>query len=244
MKRWVRAAILYGLFIVLFLVLIFVGEKIGDIIFGVRSCACEVNEYVATSTKKSVERFVEKHKAQKPDQLLSLLRDEFPFLKTISAFYRPPNHIDFFMHTYMLRMIINNSFVLISNGLLIDRNVFAANRIDSLKRVSLADELIKGQHVQEPCLDLLKQIDFDRLKQYNIVFRSQDEILLQDTEQRRFTIVSDAEAILDYSLLERCAELKKELDMRGSFKSANKKWIADVRFEKQIVVRANREIDG
>lgn len=244
MKYWVKPVLFYIAVFIGMLGLVFVGHQIKKGLFGVRSCQCQVDTPLTQSAFQLLEEFIREHCTDNPEKLIALIKEQFPGIKSVSIHYEAPNQLCAEIDFYKPLALLNDTQLVLENGIVRDKAFFAENLLGTVPVIQCADALIQDQ-IQDIFLDFLSHSSEKLFKTYQINYLSEHEIVLtQKKPSSNLIIVSDIKTVLDYTLLDRCNELKKELEARSLKERNQKQWIADIRFDRQIVLRADRGSDG
>lgn len=185
------------------------------------------------------------------DQISSSVRGQFPSVGRLALSQDASGQVTVFLEPVRPQSLINE-YVLSQDGQLFKKQLFHESVVSSLVNIFI------------PCLDaccvspctaenkecvgtLLPElhetvckISGALLQRYNISCRNQASWLLVDKQEQRFAILFHGTKIPDEKVIATCDKLKGTLDARGVFTAADTlSWVADVRFENQIVLFRN-----
>jgi hypothetical protein len=148
--------------------------------------------------------------------------------------------------------LINTEFVLSQDGHLFKKNLFAESVIGGLvdllvphldscctKACAMENKEWIGTLLPDLCTTV-RTLSGDLFQRYNVSCRNQGSWLLHDKQEQRFAILFHGTKIPDEKVIAMCNKLKGTLDTRGALTATNTtSWVADVRFENQIVLFRN-----
>lgn len=186
------------------------------------------------------------------DQISSSVRGQFQSVGHLALSQDASGVVTAHVESVALQCFINQEFVLSQEGNLFKKNLFCDAATGSLVAFdvpSLDLCCVSPCHVENrECIgtllpDLLVtacKIPRALLQQYQVSCRNYGSWLLVDKQERRFAILFHGSKIPDEKVIATCNKLKGTLDTRGVFTAAGApSWIADVRFENQIVLFRN-----
>jgi len=124
--------------------------------------------------------------------------------------------------------LINENYLLNENNVFCNKKLFNQEYIKDLNSITLhgpiSSEFISFAN------NLTKEITQD----YNISWKNKNEITLTDKNEN-ITLLINYNHIPSKKLLEACKTIKKENELLKKIKD---KFVADLRFEKQIIIRS------
>ncbi len=236
MKRYEKI-VQYGLFITAITIVCAIGlKKLTKHLFTVERVVFSVDSLIAADCQQQVVAVVNEYKDQfsfHPKEVIALLQHQFPWIKSVVVSYVPTNVIQMVIRAHEPICIINHAQVLLTNDIRVEPIVYNAAYLVPLPNVT-----VDGDREDSDLLRaLLQHIPAHLLSSYELEWVNEMKILLHDKHQRKFAIVCDSARLPDDALLARCNTIKYDLEKRGTFtKNTKKLWVADVRFENQIVV--------
>lgn len=206
-----------------------------------------VDPLLSAQTQKNIDQFTKEKNSQKIPtykDFVQILVQQFPYIKSIEIEKNASGLLSYTYESAAPIIAINQDMVLTDGGILVLKNNFAEHTIASLHTIT-----VPSGFISPALLNGIASFTDDFLNTYDICWKSDQEIILKDKLHAGFTVLCDADSILDVSVLQKCTTIKHELIDKGSLaspalahndavtkKKAPKSWIADIRFKNQIIV--------
>src|SRR5437870_1257910 len=158
------------------------------------------------------------------------LKESYPFINTVSYALRLPKQVHVTI-TAMQPWLLVDQFILLHNGTLITKTLFDQHVLLQLPKIKAK---------QSDCVDkaLLGWLDTycnNLSREYELVIDNPMHLELKHKQSDQLIIVCDAHNRLTETLLKNCFAIQTELQNQQPIKN-NMQWVADVRFEGQIVL--------
>ncbi len=226
--------------------ILFLGLRIiSSYIFTIKRHAFTFDTYIAPEMCKTLQDFVINHAplhAKLPDDICEHLCKEFPYIEKAEVHFIAPGVMCTDIRAQQPILAVNKTHVVVQSGALLPINLFYMYRTQFLPRVevnNLASQ--NGYQIAfltraAPQLSLL-------CKRYYIQWQDECTILLRDKAQENFSIVCSADTLPNDHVLACCAMIEdeyKNAQQGTGRKAAPKALIADVRFDKQIIVSSTQ----
>ena len=171
-----------------------------------------------------------------PRTIISTISEQFPCVKSISVHCRASNtaEIEITAHDPIVR--INGSHILTdAKTIILDRS-YALYVVDSLPSFSMASAL--PERCSDRMMGAVKRCIKDRIfEQYTLSWVNEHELYFQDMHDPSFSLLCDAVSLPTHSTLISYEQLKNSIKNR---KSAMNHWVADLRFDDQIIVSGDK----
>lgn len=185
------------------------------IIFAVRHSDAHTPQQVATLIKKKCSAVA--------DVLISLLANRVWHIEVTAA--QP-------------FVMVNNDWILSQEGTVVPSTLYAPQYLRSIAHITM--QLPSGQ---APCVSQafkqwLVQLDRSVLHQYAIIWHNDYHIQLNKKNDSLWALRCHCLQPLNNTLLAYSDQVRKELEEKMKGQHQRKTWIADIRFEKQIVLSA------
>jgi hypothetical protein len=205
--------------------------------------------------KQTITRFFQETQELKTtslDELSRRIREQFPSVGFHILSQDASGVVTVRVDPVRVQFLINTEWALSDDGHLFRKNIF-----DDAVIASLVDLHIPNLNAcctttcdlnNKECIGTLLPELFQTacaipstlFQQYNVSCRDQGSWLLNDKKEQRFAILFHGTKIPDEKVIATCNKLKGTLDTRGALTTASKNsWVADVRFENQIVLFRN-----
>lgn len=165
--------------------------------------------------------------------LCTALQNEFPIVQTIQARYGTADSIYLTLKAHEPLVSVNNNFLLLANGALVERDYFVANAIADLANITVLHDGLPSdlQLVKE----YITKVPYELLQQYRLCWVDATQVRWYDKHDANFYVITDGATVPDDRLLAHCALVKQELKTKPN--AQKKVWAADVRFRNQIVIK-------
>lgn len=204
-------------------------------VFAIRYITYDFDERLSRQARIAIVSYIESCCCEgryNPAAILAELPEHCTCIKSVALLQLPH-------HTAQLRVIsfdpivtVNNDKMLIENNAVISAAYYADFVKNSLHKVTLANEVPAAFSVAltSSIREAIEEKLFDHYT-FNII--SHDQWHLQDKNDPAFTICCNAASMPHGALYQKYSQLKKKLRTKESMKAA---WIADIRFNNQIIV--------
>lgn len=206
-----------------------------------RFFVCEIDPVLSDATKKEIQQFVQPLGQVCAQNVCNQLQEQFLCIKSTSYQLLADNSVQLNIIAYDPCCIVNQSHVLLDNDCIVSKDFFAEVITQNLSCVYMDSEEIANYEQTKLLSAFLQKITPEIIENYSIEWRDECMISLTDKQQKKFVIVCQADQAPDASMCIQCDQVKHELNEKGVFSHRTKtNWIADVRFENQIIVRADK----
>jgi hypothetical protein len=173
--------------------------------------------------------------------LSSALQESYPFLEEVSGRFGKGGSVHISTKASMPICLINKSSLLLENQQLVSKSTFIDEAVSDLPNITIP-EMFDNELPQTLCLAIQK-IPLELFERYEVTIFDETDIQFVDKHQLSFVIRADNQTCLA-EFLERCTCIKEDLKAKGSFHTYNTRWIVDIRFKDQIIVRSVKRKGG
>lgn len=223
--------------------------------FCIDRCSVQFVGQFNSDQKKSIESFIAKNNSCLNSSLsvaVKKIKKRFPSVKKVELFSNAQGITTASIESEKPLLKINEHFILVDNGMLLQQKLFDQNYIKDLKHLNFLNsdfisetfdfDDMNNEYVGKMPGIFLKtalHIPSFLFQKYKITCKSSSKWLLQDKTQKNFFILWNESKIPNESILNVCNEIKKNLVSRKKFLGKKvRDWVADVRFEDQIILFA------
>lgn len=170
------------------------------------------------------------------DQLCAQTMSKFDWIVSIDVALLPYRKAMIELVAYEPLYRINNDYVVTVTGKLLPKNNFDSLLVSALGHINIV--FSNNEPVlSDACRQFILAIPSSLLDTYQCVWESDTRVRLYDKQQTHFVIVCHPLMMPNEKMIQHCNALKGELVERCVFELPRAKtWVADIRFEDQIVV--------
>lgn len=242
-----------------FVSFVFIAKKARDYAFCIDGCSCNFDNIIACSHKSKIFNFInldQELKTYSLDKISQKIREKFCVIKDLEIYQAASGILSLNIYSLEPKFILNGSYVLTESKAVFEKDLFCKSALKSCKPVNLVNCGLAGldlaaqdnincettsQDLQEivtdSCKNMIFSIPSKYFQEYEITRESDCKSYMLDKTNKNFIILFNDLIVPDDRLLAYCLYIKNDLHERGEFnKKVPKNWIADIRFEDQIVV--------
>ncbi len=171
-----------------------------------------------------------------PRTIISIICEQFPCVKSVAVHCQASNTatIEITAHDPIVR--INGAHVLTDAKTIIPDRSYALYVVDSLPSFSMASAL--PERCSDRMMGAVRRCVEDRIfEQYTLSWVNEHELYFHDMRDPSFSLLCDAVSLPTHSTLISYEQLKDSIKNR---KSAQNHWVADLRFDDQIIVSRDK----
>ena len=163
--------------------------------------------------------------------------DQYPWIASISL-RRMPNNVMRTQVTIEEPSVKVNTTIITEHLRVLPESTFMPASIAQIPALSVTFPNNVHNEIPSVFISHAKTLTDERFHSYAITWIDEYQARLTDKEQPHFTILFNAYSIPDASMFAYCRSIKRQLEERGSFSGRYKgtRWVADVRFDRQIIV--------
>lgn len=200
----------------------------------VKSCSFMFDGYFSDSIKQNIrqfgqEKFIKKAFKKVP---LEALKTEFPLVAQVDATYHYGGKVDCYLKALKPLITINNNFVMVAPGNLLDISIFAPAIVNQLPLVTMKED--NGLSVSNLFKEFVNNFPCTLFEHFSITWIDHTIIELNDKNSSNFFLIAHYKTDFNQKLLSYYEHLKQQIMSQRSY--AKKRWRIDVRFKNQIIV--------
>lgn len=194
----------------------------------------EIREYIAHIKPCSTNDFT---------TLINEIKQRFQYVNHVNIDCTPPQQIAISCHSYIPICIINSTRLLLESGTLIQKNYYVQRYLDKLHCINVDQSLLAQCSWQDliKCIPLIEPHFFD---QYNISYDNQGQICFYHNSAPLFSLICRTDFQFNNLKLYEQAVIRLIEQRHNALKFKNIIWTADLRFEKQIILKHDRGKNG
>ncbi len=182
------------------------------------------------------------------------IQRRFPSINTINLFHNAHGVISVLVGSVVPMLNVNQDLVLAEDGGLFLKEIFNHESLGYLARLDFLDiaMLIDGKsdvqddevsnlvgRVPASLVETICKIPSELYEEYRVLCQDESKWWLQDRRQKKFLVLFNGMRMPNKAMLSACNQVKGMLDDRGVFGArCARRWVADVRFENQIILFA------
>lgn len=204
------------------------------------ACVCDVSPQVSEETMVSLQARCNQLLLEKKETLAKVAQtvcQEFPQCSSIVCRQQPSGMVQVRVVCDDLLCAVNDDLLMTQKGVIVPTLAYAEHEITGLPRLRMAIAQ-NGVVVAPSVISFIKQIPALLLSSHTIDYRSDDEILLVDSDTTKPVYVCAVGTIVDNALLSRCEKVIRDTEQQvlASKKKARTALVLDLRFDKQIIL--------
>lgn len=205
-------------------------------LFAIHDIAIDIDPLVSDTIQLNIQRTI--HDSLKTQSMKSIVRalcEQYSCIKNITCSYA-------IAHTASLTIVArvpvyaaNSTHIITEDGHWVMRSLYQPWAIRQLITVMVPPHFMHDVVMQEKINSALyKCVTSAVFTQYVLCIHDEMNFCLHDKENSTFSVVFNNTKIPDTTCLHQCQIIKEELKIKGEL--IKKQWIADVRFENQIIL--------
>lgn len=222
-------------FFLLFLVIISL-EQLSSSLFSIDCLTYAIDSLVAESTQQDIITYVQQipeNRSLSFQELAYKIQKQFSFIHETTIEHLAPGIVYIACNAQKPLYIINNSLILTEQGYLYNKNIFLSLTIKQLPHITLPS---LKKNIILSLVAIINNIEPIVFSQFTLSWINDTKICLYDKKQRQFSIIFNKNQLPNKKLLQHCAYIKQRLQAQKEFTNTKKHYVADIRFEDQIVV--------
>jgi len=222
-------------------------------LFTVHTLAFCIDDQITCAEKHAIMNFIhtlhERDTTHIADSILPI-QQQFPFIESIAIALLPNNILQYSIAVAGPCCIVNQELAFTKNNNLVNKQIFTPTRIQNIPTM-LVDEVAlqkeQGLHSFQQCVTELPRSLFT---DYDVAWFNPMHLRLYDKNQPRFSIVFSVDRLPDTRTITACSSIKQNLpsanknrhEKRGRSNASS--WAADIRFNNQIILYAEKGDGG
>ena len=177
-----------------------------------------------------------------PRNLYQTLREKVPIVQDVTMAYFSPVLVNINLDLQRPELAINEKYVLTQEGSVVLASLLKQSTVALLPNVNMKNYSGQAADVPEGFCSCVKSMSHDVFHDYDVKWFDATKIELQDKNDHNFSIVASCAVLPDIKVLGACHKVKeKELAGKNVSRLQKQKWVADIRFDKQIVFSSKKE---
>lgn len=180
----------------------------------------------------------EQEKLSPSPQLLNVITQEtFPSIDTFAVRSYLTGLTQIILTSAKPIALINKKYVLLSNNNLVAYDIFSENNLSHLPSFAVEQSLKDKEtyNISDRCKKFVRTFDQSLLKNYEVQWIHETEIILHDKKYPQISMVIDDTIAVTPALQLAYQEVRTQ-KLEKETKSKGRDWFIDVRFRKQIIV--------
>jgi len=202
------------------------------------------DDFFSESTRAHIKDYVAGNplfKTLSCSQIIAAIVQQFPCIAHATAVKKPDGTLTINLMSSKPWRIINGELILCESGAIFPSEIFDYAYVKNLPAVEVASHDPAAAQINQSCQKFLESLSPKVCKQFDIAWLSETKSILRDKQQPLFSVMVNNDQGLTDELLVACDRIKQDLHGKGLFKGARaRQWFADLRFEHQIVVYAQK----
>ncbi len=193
--------------------------------------AYAIDPFFSNHVHKNIKQFVQ-HCDVKDASIVKNVQQAFPFVHDISCEKKASGVTLYAVHSKKPFMYVNDKFVLTRDGNLFSEQVFADDVVDVLPTLRTLSDTIS--RIAPEITACMKRIPSEILKTHTITWIDAWHVLFDEKTDINFTILCTKNTLLNQKTIRYCERIQDDLTQKGLL--GIRQWVADVRFENQIIL--------
>lgn len=173
-----------------------------------------------------------------PSALCAEIKKQFPMIKDIVYQCKHKKKVIFKVYTYRPIFVLNNTSVLLESGVIEDKKSYIDSCINDLYHIAL--NYCQNNMCTASCISWLDQNAFTIFDYFNVQWVDATTIVLSDKNSSDFKVLCDEQTKICHTLVKSCFQLKNTLKKTAPIIRGQHYWVADIRFDNQIVLYCKR----
>lgn len=209
---------------------------------GVATVSVTAPKAIAPELHADLEQFVREHVQSSQQEFLKKLKERFSFLHSVEVTRLPKKRIFFSTDIQDPIFQINKNQLLLADSQLIPQSWYQKTAYEGLPVVTVPD--MQDDYFFREKLFVLRELPKKMLYKHEIVWHDKTDAFLIPDDLQGCAIRFNADALPTEKLYELCKEILLKANSR-SLRRVKKPnyWIADIRFQKQIILYGDKEGD-
>jgi hypothetical protein len=177
-------------------------------------------------------------KKQRVQKILS----EFPYVESVVLTLIAPGILHYEIAAAQPLIVLNNEYVLTNTARVFPMHIFSSHSVKLLPTMQVKKLENMSESELHALVDVAHNIRSLLAWHYTITCLDQFRFHFIDKKDPSFSILADAHSIPTRELLQRCMRCKQKITQEPSkHKKVPTRWVADVRFNNQIIFYQERE---
>lgn len=221
-------------------------------LFAVHNLAFCIDDQITGAEKHALINFVHALHEQNThvsDTILSI-QQQFPFVTSIAITRLPHNIMQYTIHVAEPCCMINQELAFTKNNTLVHKNIFTPTTMHSLPTMFVDEVALQKEQGMLNLQQCVTELPHTLFNDYKIAWFNPMHLRLYDKNQPNFSIVFSVDRLPDEQTITACTTIKQNLPSPKKNRYEKKghanmsSWAADIRFNNQIVLYAEKGDGG
>jgi hypothetical protein len=193
----------------------------------------------SSEMQEEIRVFIEK-KIVSPEALCMALKNQFPTIKDIVCQHKQYKKIVLTMHACKPLFLLNDSQVLLENGIVEKKFWFSDESLQSLYNITNKVAELRSR-CHDASIHWLEENSDSVFEYFKVELIDPTTIVLSDKQAVDFQVFCNEQTKVSQEIFKTCFSLKDELKKTVPQKKGQQQsWIADLRFNNQIILYRKR----
>jgi len=200
---------------------------------------CSFDAKISQEIQKQISANLSAHTGAKSDEIVSSLLEQFPCIAHVDLHIQPNKDALITLIAQAPLVRVNDDHVLTQSARLIPLHDFDPSAIFNLAHINVAQGAVCSAHELAELQRCIKQVSPALLNRYEVHWRTSHEVVLSKAHDSLVQFVCCAHQLTDQKLIEQYVKEVAYLLAERTSVDLKKLWVADVRFENQLILRAS-----
>lgn len=208
-----------------------------------------IDDHISCEEKHAIMNFIhelyERDTTYTCDNLLPI-RQQFPFIESLHIALLPNHMLHYTIHAAKPCCMVNQELVFTKNSTLVHKQLFTQLSIQGLPTIFVDEIALQKEQGLRGLQQCITQLSHTLFVDYKVAWINAMHVRLYDKNQPHFSIVFSTDRLPDTRILTACTSIKQDIsslkkntgEKRG--RSSISHWAADIRFNNQIVLYAEK----
>lgn len=221
-------------------------------LFAMHNLVFCIDDQITLTEKYALMNFIHalhEHTTHVSDTILPI-QQQFPFVTSIAITRLPNNILQYTIHTAEPCCIVNQELAFTKNNTLVHRNIFTPTALQNLPTMLVDEVALQKEHGLDRFQQCVAELPRDLFADYKIAWFNPMHLRLYTKNQSDFSIIFSVDHLPDERTITACTSIKQSLppakknryEKKGQSNTSN--WAADIRFNNQIVLYAEKGDGG
>jgi len=218
-------------------------------LFAMHNLAFCINDQITCTEKHAIMNFIhtlhERNTTHVADNILPI-QQQFPFIEFITIALLPNNIMQYTIDIADPCCIVNQELAFTKNNTLVSKHIFTPTSIQNLPTVLVDEVALQKDQGLLSFQQCVTQLSHSLFTDYNVAWFNPMHVRLYDKQQPQFSIVFSIDRLPDARAITACTTIKQNLPSpkKNRYQKKGRSnasiWAADIRFNNQIVLYAEK----
>lgn len=162
-------------------------------------------------------------KSATKDTFVKAIKERFPIVSSIVFQRKNPDLIAIKLNACSPLYKVNEKLIFCSDDMLIDKTQFSTQNTEHLDNIQIENEITPN------VITFLRNIPEYVISNFNVDIKNKNYVLLTDKDDEKFILITTLNKVPTNKIIESTKDIKEN-------KNENREFIADLRFNDQIVI--------